>query len=52
MQLLILGLITNIHQIQIKKKLIKYLKKFVIKINQNYKIEYSVSGEAFLTKAK
>ena len=49
-QLLILGSIINIHQASIKKRLNKIFKKISKKNKSKFKIEYRVSGEAFLTK--
>ena len=49
-ELLILDLIINIHQALLKKDLTKFSKKSVKKNKSYFKIEYRVSGEAFLTK--
>ena len=47
---LISDLIISIHLLNLKIKLNKIFKKITKKSKSNFKIEYRVSGEAFLTK--
>jgi succinyl-diaminopimelate desuccinylase len=47
---LIFDLITNTLQVLLKKKIDRIIKKISNKNKSKYKIDYSVSGEAFLTK--
>ena len=47
---LILDLIINTHLLALKNRLNKIFEKITKKDKSNFKIEYRVSGEAFLTK--
>ena len=47
---LIFDLITNTLQVLLKKKINRIIKKISNKNKSKYKIDYSVSGEAFMTK--